>query len=85
MIRFFLIGIVSSLTLQKASATIIVAGSGERFATRPDTTIGERLTDGYEYMARLQRLDDNLDLCPNTDTEPYTYNITVPPDGLPGE
>lgn len=85
MLRFFLVGIFSSLALQKASATVIMVGSGERFATRPDAMIGERLTDGYEYMARLQRLDDNLDLCPTGDSEPYTYNITVPPDGLPGE
>jgi hypothetical protein len=70
--------------LHTAVATITMAGTGERFATKPDPILGERLTDGYEYMARLQHLDDNLDLCP-TGNGRNPYNITVPSDGLPGK
>jgi len=73
--------VLQLVSLHTVMATITMAGSGARFESKPDPILGERLTDGYEYMARLQHLADNLDLCPSAPT--IQYNITVPPDGLP--
>lgn len=61
------------------TATITVTESGQRFPSRPDHLVGQKFADGFEYMARLQFIHSNLNLCPNEDN-----TIHVPTDGLPG-
>jgi len=60
------------------TATITVTESGQRFPSRPDHLVGQKFADGFEYMARLQFIHSNLNLCPNEDN-----TIHVPTDGLP--
>lgn len=67
------------------TASVTVMDSGERYKSRADHHYGRAFHRGYEYMARLQFLEDNLSLCPPPN-EQETYNLThVPLDELPGE
>jgi len=61
-----------------ASATITVTETGQRFPSRPDHLVGQKFEDGFEYMARLQYIHSNLNLCPHNNN-----TIHVPNDGLP--
>jgi hypothetical protein len=60
-------------------ASIQVLDLGRVYQSRPDKYFGLQMRNGLEYQARLQRLPDNLHLCGN-----QPWNVTVPPDGLPG-
>lgn len=65
-----------------ADATITIAGTGERFPSYPDRLIGSKFLEGFEYMARLQYIPDDLDVCPSF--QPVSNITIVPPrDGLP--
>mmetsp|Transcript_28569 Transcript_28569/g.47278 ORF Transcript_28569/g.47278 Transcript_28569/m.47278 type:complete len:441 (+) Transcript_28569:257-1579(+) len=64
-----------------STATITIAGTGARFASHPDRRVGTRWMEGYEYMARLQLLDYDLDLCSMDDNNNTV--VPVPTDGLP--
>jgi hypothetical protein len=63
------------------TATITTAGTGERYASHPDRQVGTRWMEGYEYMARLQMIPHDLDLCGTDPSKNLT--VTVPTDGLP--
>lgn len=64
-------------------ASITVMESGERYKSRPDHLYGRAFHRGYEYMARLQHMPENLSLCPSP-SGPEKVNLTVvPPDKSP--
>ncbi len=67
-----------------AKATISFIQSGKTFLSRQDTHIGQPLTEGYQYMGRLQYIPENPTLCPGTHKN-QKFDIVVPKDGLPGE
>jgi hypothetical protein len=57
--------------------------SGTRYRSRADHHFGKAFVRGYEYMARLQKLEGNYALCPSPNQE--SWNLTsVPPERLPG-
>jgi hypothetical protein len=66
---------------QRSFATITVADTGEHFDSTPDRLVGIHWMEGYEYMARMQVLAHDRDLCP-TDL-PQNFTVSRPPDGLP--
>lgn len=71
-----------AVLLQTASATITIADTGERFPSHPDRLVGTRWMEGYEYMARLQVIERDLDLC-STVNDKLNLTVSVPSDGLP--
>jgi hypothetical protein len=71
------------LPIAVVQATITVIDTGKRFASHQDHSLGKRLWKGYEYMARLQYINGNLQLCPSEHGQNHTYKLLVPEDGLP--
>merc|ERR1712232_438542 len=65
------------LFTHNASATITIADSGIRFPSEPDQWYSSSFAPGFEYMAHLQVLFDNLDLCTGNST------VTRPADNVP--
>jgi len=59
-------------------ASITVMDSGERYKSRPDHHYGRAFHRGYEYMARIQHLPENLSLCPSS-YGPDRFNLTIVP------
>lgn len=57
-------------------ASISIVDTGMTFDSKPDRKVGQRLWKGYEYLGRLQYLDDNL--CTSK-----KLNVVQPIDGLP--
>jgi hypothetical protein len=80
-----LLPLLSNVLLLAAgvSSTITIAGTGERFPSHPDPAFGNRWMEGFEYMARMQRIegDSDMDLCALVSG--HNFTITVPSDGLP--
>ena len=68
-------------------ATITDVASGKRWNSKPDYKVGSRLWKGYEYVAHLQYVPNNLLLCPPAgETPPHPiWNVTRPSDGAPGK
>lgn len=66
-------------------ASITVMDSGDRYKSRPDHFYGRAFHRGYEYMARMQHIAENLSLCPSPfGPGPERVNLTVvPPDKSP--
>ncbi|GAX25154.1 E3 ubiquitin-protein ligase RNF13 [Fistulifera solaris] len=55
--------------------------TGRRFRSQPEEDLPcKQFWRGYEYMGRLQYIEENPYLCPTADQE---YNIITPSDGLP--
>ena len=69
--------------LPKASSTITIAGTGQHFSSRPDRIVGSSWMDGVEYMARMQLIDSDPDLCPLPSDDDQNFTVTRPADGLP--
>jgi len=62
--------------------SISVIESGKTFYSKQDRNIGQQLLRGYEYMGRLQYVNENPTLCPGEN--PYEkFNIVSSSDGLP--
>ncbi|KAL7566290.1 hypothetical protein ACA910_013619 [Epithemia clementina (nom. ined.)] len=66
-----------------ARAMITVVDSGKRYASRQDQYYGPTFRKGYQYMARLQLLSENRQLCPNQNSNNTTYDVVEPIDGYP--
>jgi hypothetical protein len=87
--RFRFLTVLSAILVQvlailpTVSSTITIAGTGEHFPSRPDHTVGNGWMDGVEYMARMQFIDRNPDLCPLDSNPNATITIVPPSDGLP--
>ena len=65
------------------TSTITLTATGQHFESRPDAQVGTRFLQGFEYLARLQVFEHDLELCP--DEQRYlNLTVDVPPDGLPG-
>ena len=77
---FVLLPLLLLLLPTTTDAYITIVDSGKQYSSRPDRSVGERLWKGYEYMGRMQYIHGNLPLCGLS----QTWNITPPPDGLPG-
>ena len=58
--------------------------TGERYGSRVDHTYGRVFKHGYEYMARLQYLEGNFDLCYSKSQPQKIWNLTDVPFDLPG-
>jgi hypothetical protein len=71
------------LSLRCVDGTITIVDTDKHLPSKPDSKVGQRLWKGYGYMARLQYVPGNLPLC-GLDNGGRTWNITRPPDGLPG-
>jgi len=70
---------------QSSQAVITIMDTGQRFRSREEET-GKHLWQGYEYMARLQIIEGNLNLCPDpddTENKNKRANVTNPVDDLP--
>eukprot|EP00522_Entomoneis_paludosa_P014444 CAMPEP_0172459624 /NCGR_PEP_ID=MMETSP1065-20121228/33397_1 /TAXON_ID=265537 /ORGANISM="Amphiprora paludosa, Strain CCMP125" /LENGTH=623 /DNA_ID=CAMNT_0013214371 /DNA_START=319 /DNA_END=2190 /DNA_ORIENTATION=- len=78
--RLIALAVVAMLPCS-TTATITVLDSGKRYASRQDRFYGPLFWKGYQYMARLQYVEDNLSLCP----EPFnrTHTLQTPVDNLP--
>jgi len=75
---------VAAFLPSRCAASITVMDSGERYKSRVDHRFGKAFVRGYEYMARLQYLQDSYHLCASSDRQ--SANLTfVPPDQLPGK
>lgn len=63
-----------------ADATITIVSTGETFLSKQDRHMGQKLWKGYEYMARLQYLQESPTLCPPDDASIFDpdwyYNVT---------
>jgi hypothetical protein len=84
--------LLAGTCMHTAHATITIAGTGVRFPSRPGRLAGSRWMEGYEYMARLQLLEEqaNMDLCYSSDSDSDStadhkknFTVTKPSDGLP--
>ena len=87
LVVFLLTLVVMVLLPTPGMASITMMDSGERFGSRLDHTYGRVFKRGYEYMARLQYLEGNFDLCPPTKSSPQPpkiWNLTDVPFDLPG-
>ena len=66
-------------------ATItVLEPSRKAFASVLNEHLGQPLLGGYDYMGRLQYLDDNLQLCPDKRNPDRMFDIVVPQDGHQG-
>mmetsp|Transcript_7826 Transcript_7826/g.11494 ORF Transcript_7826/g.11494 Transcript_7826/m.11494 type:complete len:635 (-) Transcript_7826:48-1952(-) len=75
-----------SLFFQCTSATITLSESGKQYQSFPETSFGNSLSYGYEYVARLQVLPNDLYLCKNytnKDDRSDRDEIIVPADNVP--
>ena len=77
------------LVTQTADATITEVATGKHWNSEPDKKLGQRLWQGYEYVAHLQYVRSNLQLCPlpseGNGNQPRMWNITRPLDSTPGK
>lgn len=77
------------LLTQTADATITEVATGKHWNSKPDKKLGQRLWQGYEYVAHLQYVRSNLQLCPlpseGNGNQPRMWNITRPLDSTPGK
>lgn len=76
MARFNLVLLLATC-LCVVEATITVMETGRVFPSRPDDYLGQPLWRGYEYMARMQILENNLSLC-----HPGNYTVEPTDDGM---
>ena len=60
---------------------ITISESGKRYASRQDKYYGPKFRRGYQYLARLQYVEQNIELCPTGANT--TYDLIKPFDGLP--
>jgi len=67
--------------LLPVNATITILDSGKRFASREDKYYGPLFWKGYQYMARLQYINENFSLCPSENNK--TQSLQLPVDNLP--
>lgn len=65
-------------------ASITVVDTGERYGSRVDHNYGRVFKRGLEYMARLQYLEGNFNLCPSKTKPQQVWNLTNVPTDLPG-
>mmetsp|Transcript_13131 Transcript_13131/g.18888 ORF Transcript_13131/g.18888 Transcript_13131/m.18888 type:complete len:534 (-) Transcript_13131:1153-2754(-) len=77
----FLFVLLSSPSL--TDATITVQNTGETYPSYPDRLIGGRFVEGHPYMARLQYLPSDIDLCPPYGTSKVNLTVVQPHDKLP--
>lgn len=62
--------------------SISAINSGKTFHSKQDRNVGLQLVRGYEYMGRLQHVDENPTLC--SGEHPFQkFNIVPSSDGLP--
>eukprot|EP00535_Pseudo-nitzschia_heimii_P005862 CAMPEP_0197174900 /NCGR_PEP_ID=MMETSP1423-20130617/1263_1 /TAXON_ID=476441 /ORGANISM="Pseudo-nitzschia heimii, Strain UNC1101" /LENGTH=624 /DNA_ID=CAMNT_0042623913 /DNA_START=377 /DNA_END=2251 /DNA_ORIENTATION=+ len=71
------------MTATPASANITVIDPTRKSFLSTVNQLGQPLMGGYDYMGRLQYVDDNLRLCPDKHDPYRKYDIVVPKDGLP--
>jgi len=62
-------------------ATVAIADTGVRYPSEPDRWYSGHFIPGVNYMAHLQYLEHNLDLCPGVSTKKFT--VKRPNDNFP--
>ena len=97
---FLLLGFSSSVAeayISEASIHVVSETTDVTFRSRVqpivDHTLVPTLEGGQDYVAHLQLIPENLQLCPQEPIYdpvtkkpiPKVWNVTVPHDGVPGE